>query len=190
MNLQQLAGILIIIGFVQSVIAMFTAPRLYQEPNIETRVAIVAANRGRWIISQIFFASGAVTTTAGFLLLTVHLAGLQGHWLIYPAFIIYALGALAGVLFVYRQTFDPARYWNYPGPIPMIVANVVLTLIGFFLYGIVFLQGEFPEWLGYLTVSSAFVFAIAGVAFKIPAFFVDVLAGLIILVQGVVFLQL
>jgi hypothetical protein len=60
MNMLKLAGVLLVVGFVLYLIAMFVAPRLYQEPDIGKHVAIIAANQTRWNVSQLFFALGLI----------------------------------------------------------------------------------------------------------------------------------
>ena len=156
MSLEKIAGITIILGVAIYVLAMFVSPRLYQEPNLSKRMSIVDGKRFRWYISQIMFALGIALPALGFLLLTRH-HGIQGHWSIYAGASSFTLGALLGVIFVYRQTFDPLQYWKKSQPSWLIVGAVLLILIGLFLCGVAFVNTDYPSWAGYIAIVSAVI---------------------------------
>lgn len=190
MSLERIAGIVIIVGVVLYIIAGCVSPRLYQEPDISQRVSIIEASRTRWNLSQLFFGLGIGLPAVGFLLLTLHLHGIQRQWLIYAGAAAFVLGALSGVIFVYRQTSDPVQYWASIQPSALIIGAVVLTLAGLLLYGVVFLQGDFPNWLGYVAVGAAVVLLAAFLVTRgITGFVVASLSYLVTLIVGVVLVR-
>jgi peptidoglycan/LPS O-acetylase OafA/YrhL len=190
LGLQKTAGIAIILGVVVYVLAMFVSPRLYQEPDIGGRVNIIEENRSRWNISQVMFALGMGVTALGFLLLTLHLHGVHRQWTIYGGAASFIVGALLGVIFVYRQTFDPVQYWESARPSALIVGAVVLTLAGLLLYGIVFLQNDFPNWSGYIAVGAAVVLLVAFLLTRgTTGFVVASLSYLVTLIVGIILVR-
>jgi hypothetical protein len=189
MNLEQIAGVLILIGAALFVIAMLISPPLYQEPDIDKREQIVKARRGRWNVSQIFFGLGVLVPAIGFLLLTIHLHRSQSHWSIYPGMAALLTGAVAGTAFVYLQTLDPGRYWRHSGPVALIVVYVVLTLGALIFYGIAFGQADLPNWLGPLVIGTAgvllaafFVTRAAAFALVVVSYFVYIAIGIVLVI--------
>ena len=145
------------------------------------------ANRGRWNISQLLFGLGILLPAAGFLLLSLHLQGIQSSLLIDAAAAAFILGALAGALFVYQQTFDPLKYWQSAQTPVLITTYVILTLAGLLLYGVVFLQGAFPVWTGYLAVAAAVLLLLAYLISRGRAdFAIASLTYFVVLVMGIV----
>jgi hypothetical protein len=91
------------------------------------------------------------------------------------------------VIFIYRQTLDPGAYWRIVGPIPLIVAYIVLTLAGLSFYGIAFRQGGLPDWMGYLMLVSSVILMAAFLALRGGgAFFLSVLIYAITFAAGIV----
>lgn len=190
MSLERIAGLVIMVGVVLYIVAMFVSPRLYQEPDINQRVSIIEANRTRWNVSQLLFGLGIGLPAVGFLLLTLHLHDIQRQWAIYAGAAAFILGALSGVIFVFRQTSDPVQYWASTQPSALIVGAVVLTLAGLLLYGVVFIQGGFPKWLGYVAVAAAVVLLAAFLVTRgTTGFVVASLSYLIILIVGIVLVR-
>lgn len=191
MNQVKVASLLLMAGLVLYFIAGVVAPRLYQEPNINIRVEKVSNNPIRWNVSQVFFALGIMLPAIGFLLLAAQLRGTQRSWLVYLGAAAFMAGAMIGTLFVYRQTLDPAKYWESTGPIPLIVAYMVLTLTGLLFYGIAYLQNNFPGWLGYLIVgSSVIILAVFLIMRGGGAFVLSILIYIVAFVAGVVLWRL
>lgn len=187
MSLERTAGLVIIVGVVLYIIAGIVSRRLYQEPDISQRVSIIEVNRAHWDVSQLFFGLGIGLPAVGFLLLAFHLHGVQRQWLIYAGASAFILGALSGVIFIYRQTSDPVQYWASTQPSALIIGPVVMTLVGLLLYGVVFLQGGFPDWLGYIAVGAAVVLLAAFLVTRgTTGFVVASLSYLVTLIVGVV----
>ena len=56
MNQGQLAGYLLVIGFVSIIIASVVGPpRLYQEPDIDRQLEMIADHSASWVASNLFF---------------------------------------------------------------------------------------------------------------------------------------
>jgi hypothetical protein len=188
MNLQQASGIVISSGFILYVIAGVVAPGLYGDENIANRLAIIAANQVRWNLSQLFFALGLGVPAAGFLLLALSQRDERATWLYYLGAASYGGGSLIGMVLVYRQTLDPAAFWE-GGQLPLFIAIMLLLLsAGLFCFGLAMLQGDnLPNWLGYLLTGSAVIFLIATLVLRGEGgFFISVALLLITFIAGIV----
>ncbi len=188
MNMQQISGIVISTGFVLYVAAMLVAPQLYQEAVIANRLAIIAANQARWNLSQLFFGLGIGLPAIGFLLLTISQRTAQAAWLFYLGAAVFVAGAAIGMWLVYRQTLDPAAFWEGT-QIPLIIGYgyLLLTMAGLLCLGLAMLFSGFPNWLGYLMAGSAAVFLIVGLVLRGQGgFFISILAYLVTFVAGIV----
>ncbi|HZD57127.1 MAG TPA: hypothetical protein VE136_10415 [Anaerolineales bacterium] len=188
MDTQRLSGIIISSGFVLYVLAMLAAPQLYQESVIANRLAIIAANRIRWNVSQLFFALGMGVPAAGFLLFGISQRIEKTAWLLYLGMGTLVAGAAIGMWLIYRQTLDPAAFWE-GAQIPLIIGYgyLLLTSIGLLCFGIAILQGGFPTWLGYLMAGSAVTFSIAVLALRGGGgFFISILIYLVAFIAGIV----
>jgi hypothetical protein len=88
----------------------------------------------------------------------------------------------------YRQTLDPAAFWEGT-QIPLIIdyGFLLLTLAGMLCLGAAMLQGGFPNWMGYLMLGSAIVFLIATLITRGEGgFFISMFAYLVTFVGGIV----
>jgi hypothetical protein len=188
MTYEQLAGLFFIFGFISYLAAAFTAPRLYQESDISVREEILANNRGRWIVSQLFFALAILFPAFGFLLLSIYLWGDANALLLSVGAVAITVGGVLGILFVTKQTTDPVRYWSETRPSPLLSRYLVLTLAAGILYGIVLVQESYPVWLGWLILGYSVIAAFAFVLFKVPVFWLASLFNIVSLVVGIVLL--
>jgi len=188
MNLQQTSGIVISAGFVLYLAAMVVAPQLYNTEDISQRMAIIAANQTRWNVSQLLFALGAGVPAIGFLLLALSRQGAPSGWLYWLGAAVFAGGSGIGVWLVHRQTLDPAAFWEGT-QIPLLIGYgfLALTLAGMLGLVIAMLQGDFPNWLGYLVAGSAVAFLIVTLVTRGEGgFFISVLAYLVTFLAGIV----
>lgn len=193
MNLQSFSGIVLTSGFVLWVLAMASAPKLYQTEDITSRIAIIAANQARWNLSQLFFALGGGVPAGGFLLLAISQRAAPAAWLYFLGAAAFAAGSVIEMWLVYRQTQDPAAFWE-GAQIPNIIGYgfLALTLVGILGLGLAMLQGGFPNWVGYLMAGSAAIFLIAipilgaerGFWLAVLAYLVASVAGIVIWRQG------
>lgn len=191
MNMLRISGIVISAGFVLYVAAMVVSPRLYQEPVIANRVAIIAEKHTRWIVSQLFFGLGMALPAAGILLLAISQRDTPIAWLYYLGAAFFAAGSLIGMWLVYRQTLDPVAFWEGV-QIPLIIGYgfLLLTLVGMLCVGIAMLQGGFPSWVGYMLAGSAVIFMVAMLFSRGEGgFFISVLIYLVYFIAGIVILR-
>ncbi len=188
MAMQRIAGFFIIAGFAFFVMGMFTAPaNVYEGKDIDARLQIVANNQSRWILSKVFDGLALVVPAFGFLFLTVYLWGRQSTWPLAIGVAAFILVALLGAVYVYRLTVDPGTYWQSSSPSPLAVAAVLSLSLGILLFGIAFLQGTFPNWLGYLSVGASVLGIVGLVVFSSASpFYVTADLYIVILVQGIV----
>lgn len=170
MSQQQLAGLLLVAGFVFVLVASFVGPpRLYQERESETRLEIIANHPTRWATSNLFFALGGLVTAGGLALFALQLRGSVSSWLLGLAAAAYILGAIVWAIFMYQRTVDPASLFTSYAFSPLTVALVVLSVTGLLLYGIIFLKAGYPGWLGVGTIAGMAL--IGGVALLFPSQF-------------------
>jgi hypothetical protein len=191
MNLQKISGILITSGFTLFVVgALLSPPGLYQESDIAVRVAVVNANQSSWIASQVVSGVSMVVFAVGFLYLSLHLKGKHPRWMLKVAASAMLVGAVSGVIYLFQYTPDPASVWNSVRAIPSIIAAMLFTVLGSLLYGLVFLRGDTPSWLGYLMLGAAAVstgiFVAGGGA---VAFFAIAIVYIAALIAGIVLLR-
>lgn len=192
MNLQRLAGILMIVGFALVIIGSIVGPQIYQETDNAVRLNLIANDQTGWFISNLSFALGAVVTAIGFLLISLHLRGSVSVWLLYLAAAVFISGSVLWVIFLYERATDPAAYIEIDSlMITLIYTFFWLTEAGLLLYGIVFLRGSYPNWLGY--VSIVFVGLLGGAALIFGSQFFEFLPpqifNLLTLVIGIVALR-
>jgi len=113
MDQEQLAGYLLIAGFVSVLIASFVGPpKLYQEPDVNRQLELVAAHSASWLVSNLFFGLAALVTAGGLALFSLHLRGSVNGWLVGLGAAAYMLGALAYAVFLYWRTVDPAALFS------------------------------------------------------------------------------
>lgn len=170
MNMQMLAGVLLILGFVFVLVASIVGPpRLYQEPESEVRLEIIANYPTRWAASNLFFALGALVTAGGLALIALQLRGSVSPWLLGLGAAAYLLGAIVWAIFMFQRTVNPASLFTSYAFSPLTVALVWLSVTGLLLYGILFLQAGYPGWLGVGTIAGMAL--IGGAALLFPAQF-------------------
>ena len=192
MNLKQTSGIAMLMGF--GLIATgfaLSPPNLYQESDMAVQLQIIITEFARFAASQVASGAGIVMTTIGYVLLTVDLRGRQNAVLIYTGAAAFILASVAVMVIVYQSLVDPASFLerasseNASSSL-LDAAFTWPTIAGHFLYGIVYLRGDFPKWLGYLAVGSAALATLA-VIFITP--FVAEVLFLLPLVTGIVLVR-
>lgn len=167
MDFQQIAGIALIAGFILILVASFVGPpRLYQEPESETRLQIIADYPTRWVASNALFALGGLITAVGFLLFSLQLRGSVSAWWFGSSAATYTLGAILWAIFMYQRTVNPASLFTSYAFSPLTIALFGFLVLGLLLYGIVFLLADYPGWLG--IVSIAGMVLIGGIALLFP----------------------
>ncbi|HEX6306408.1 MAG TPA: hypothetical protein VFZ76_19565 [Anaerolineales bacterium] len=192
MNQGQLAGFLLIAGFVSILIAsMVGPPRLYQEPESETRLQIIANHPTRWAAANLFFALGGLVTAGGLTFFSLGLRGSVNMWLVGLSAVAYILGAIIWAAFMYQRTVNPASLFTSYAFSPLTVALLGLIVIGLLLYGVVFLQAGYPGWLGIGMIAGMAL--IGGAALLFPTRFFEAFPPQVLylftLIAGIVMLR-
>jgi hypothetical protein len=171
LDLEKTAGVLMIVGFVLVVIASLVGPsEVYTAPDNETRLEIIAHNEGRWMATNLVWAAASLVTAIGLILLTIGLRGSQSPWLLYAGAASFVVGAVAWAIFLYQRIGDPAGNLYTTPPAPLSLVFAWATIAGLALYGAAFLQGSYPNWLGYgLLVAMSLL--TAGLVFFFDSFY-------------------
>jgi hypothetical protein len=150
MDLLQSAGVSMIVGFILVVIASLVGlNEVYTAPDSDTRLEIISQNKGRWAATNIFWIAASLVTAVGLLLLTLGLRDSQSPWLLYAGAAAFIVGAVAWAIFLYQRIGDPAGNLYTTPPAPLSLVSAWATIFALGLYGAAFLQGSFPNWLGY-----------------------------------------
>ena len=171
MDMQFLSGILLIVGFVLVMIASVTdPPGIYGKIDSAARLQIIANHQTRWLAANIVWALAGPVTAVGLLLFSIHLQGSQSAWLLNLAAATAVSGAVALVVYLYVRTSDPAAYFESSSPSPWIIAWFWLTSAALILYGVVFLQGGYPNWLGYGIIAIVGLLGVAALVFRAKFF--------------------
>ena len=174
MGLERTAGIVIIIGSILFFFATIPLGQVFREPSSQKRLELIEDNPTRWLVSQVSFSIGALVAAVGFVLFSLHIGAGQSRWLTYLAASSFLVGAILWSIYVYLRTVNPEVYMAAGAISWTGLAYFVLTELAIFLYGIVFLRSDYPNWLGYLTIGFAAIFLIAAMisrAVLIPLFF-------------------
>jgi hypothetical protein len=189
MGIEALAGTVLILGFAFWMLAMILSPpNLYREPDLHKRAAIIERHLRRWYISQVCFGLGMLGIGLGFLLLAPSEIAAAAPWAGYIAGLALLIAGAIGAAAVYRQTFDPVGFWSGPNSVAERVAGVgllVLTMGGLAVWGLLFIGGFQPAWIGTLMTASAILCSVIYAATRGGgAFFLISFAYLVSLVAG------
>lgn len=189
MNLLQMAGILLILGFALVLIASFVGPNgVYTAPDNATRMEIIAQNQGRWKATNLIWAFGSLATASGMLLITLGLRNDGNTILLYLAATVFSIGSVAWAVYAFQRIGDPEGNLYTTPPAPQSLVFAYATIVGLALYGLAFLLGSYPNWLGY-TLLVAMGLLTTGLIFffdRIYAFFPPQFFNLLTLIIGIV----
>ena len=189
MDLENSAGIAMIVGFALVVIASLIGPNeVYSATDTETRLEIIAENEGRWTATNLIWAVASLVTAAGMLMLTLALRGRDNPWLLYMGALAFLVGAVAWAVYLYQRVGDPAGnlYTTPPAPLSLVFAWATIAALA--LYGLAFVLGSYPNWLGYVLLVSMGLLAAGLVMFfdAVYASFPPQVFYLLTLVIGIV----
>lgn len=155
MNLQQMAGILLIVGFISVLVASLVGPNaVYTAPDGATWLEIIVKNEGRWKATNLIWGGGWLVTASGMLLLTLGMRKETNSWLLYLAAAVFIIGAVTWTIYTYQRIGDPAGNLYTIPPAPLSLVFAYATIAGLALYGLAFLLGSYPDWLGYVLLVS------------------------------------
>jgi hypothetical protein len=151
--MEKSAGIVMIVGFAMVLLASLIGPnQVYSAPDAETRLEIIANNRGRWAATNLVWAIASLVTAVGMVMLTLALRESESPWLLYAGALAFLIGAVAWALYLYQRIGDPAGnlYTTPPAPLSLVFAWATLAALA--LYGLAFILGSYPNWLGYVLI--------------------------------------
>lgn len=192
MDTETIAGVLLIVGFALVLIASVVAPtKVYRAPDNEARLEIIARNQTRWAATNLIWAVASLVTATGLAMLTLHLRASQSPWLLYAATVAFVVGAVAWAIYLYQRIADPAGNLYTTPPPPLSLLFAWATIVGLGLYGVAFLVGSYPDWLGYILLVAMGILT-AGMVFFFEAFYASFppqLFYLLTLLVGIVALR-
>ncbi|MFQ5944132.1 MAG: hypothetical protein ACE5JF_11315 [Anaerolineales bacterium] len=172
MDTQRLSAILLIAGSAVMILAFpIGLSGVYQIQDLDERVRIIEEHKSRWYVSQSLIAISALLTAFGFAVLASNLRTLGSAWIPIVGAAALVIAAISAEIFIYRQTIDPLSTYQgaYSG---MQMLYYWLSVPGFLLFGVAFLQAGLPAWLGYVTTGASLVFGIfmlvSGAGFLTP----------------------
>jgi hypothetical protein len=190
MDIQRLAGIVMIVGFVVFWAGnVYSPPGVYGETAVAARLEVVAQNPVRWAISQGMGGLGIVVMLLGLILWSIPLRGQHSSWLAVLPAVINMLAAILITVYLYQYITAPAFIWESAQPSLLLQAATALTLVAGLLYGLLFLQAGLPVWLGYVVIGYAVIATAALFLFNPPAFYLISLYGFIVLAAGIVLVR-
>jgi drug/metabolite transporter (DMT)-like permease len=192
MSMESVAGAVLIFSFLLVIVASMIGPNeVYRAPDSKTRLDIIARNQGRWRSTNLVWGIASVLSGLGLVLLTLALRPIQVPWLLDTGAVIYVVGAVCWAIYTYQRSGNPEGnlYTMSPPRLAMIFAWS--TMAGLALYGAAFLQGDYPNWLGFTLVGSMGLLAAAFVFFfdTVYRMFPPQVFGLLTLLIGIVALR-
>jgi hypothetical protein len=167
--------------------AVLSPPGIYGEPDIGARLETIAAHQTRWFASQAVSGLALALAPVGYVLLALHFRQGGGGTLGAFAAGCILVGSLIGEVYLYRFAVDPGTYWERSSA--LLQAAVWLTIAGSFLFGLIFLQGGLPAWIGYITLLASASSAIVYLFANVPSFFLVSLLYLVAMLIGIVVLR-
>jgi hypothetical protein len=192
MNAAQIAGFMLIAGFVFVLVASTTGPPgLYMEPDLDRRLELVTTHVASWAASNLFFGLAALLTAVGLSLFSLHIWETVNPWSAGVGTAAYILGALAYAVFLGRRTVDLAALLGDYTFSPQTAILLASLVIGLLLYGVVILQAGYPGWPGWGFIAGTVVIGGAALFFPAPFFqsFPPQLLYLSTLVAGIVLVR-
>ena len=188
MSLLLPAGILAIVGSILFLLTpMFTSRGLY-EMTAEKRMEYVEANPGPIRLQNILLSLGGFLPAVGYLLWTLTFREQGALWMHVLGAASLLVGAVLLAVYFYQLYRDPKTYYQakkvtWPGK-----AYFVLIELAFILYGVLFIQTDFPNWLGFLSIAVAvgmlvWLLVVSWIDLPPqPLFLVTLIAGIVFLV--------
>ncbi len=160
-SLQKMSGIMIILGSVLFLIAAFLPiSRVFPEPSAVRKLEIIRDAPNAWLVTQIFFALGAMVTVIGIALVAYRFRDQSFTVLMQASVAVLLLGALLWIWHVYARTVDPAAFAEGALPAWPLVLYFLLTPAGLAVFGVALLRSALPQWVGWLMIGSMVLFLV------------------------------
>jgi hypothetical protein len=170
MNKQRLAGILLIAGILVLIVGgwIFPTPNLYQETDIDARMRIVEEYKPNYTYFQIVGIISVTVVAVGYVYLMVYMQGEETARLTKFATAAIVIATIFIVIFYFSCMSNPRLSLDRTGREGTVFAYASegftwFMILAYFLYGTVFLRGDFSKWLAYFTLG--FTFIILGMTF-------------------------
>jgi hypothetical protein len=167
MNTIRTGGIVLSIGSLLFLVAAFMpVSRVFVLRSAEQQLAVIAADRSGWQVSQFLFGSGATIAWVGMAMLAYRLK--KKNRSAFPLLAVAASGAglVFWIVYLYLRTISPENFVHdlYPGW--LFPAYSFLTLLAIFVLGMQMYRLKFPPWLSLFTMISALLLALAFLLLK------------------------
>ena len=173
MNLQRIAAITLIIGFVLVIAASLSFPgKVYQETDVDRRLALLAESMSAWRLTNVLFALSGIVTAVGLAMLSAHLQKNNSLALLWIGAGAFALGALAYVIYSVERTVDPASFFKQNPITPIALAAFWLFTGALAVYGAAFVTGSAPNWLGIVDLVFAALMVAGAAILRYDFFFI------------------
>jgi len=145
-------GMITVIGSILYIFAAAPMSRIYGGRDADAVVAEIQAHWRAYVVSQTMFGAGSVVTGVGTALMAVRFAEASGPLLPVVGALSMLGGGVLWALISYDRTLDFERFFREYGSFGWrAVAWLALTGIGLAIYGFIFLDAGFPEWVAYGT---------------------------------------
>ena len=186
-DMERVAGIVLLVGSVLFCVAAFSPiSRVYAERDAEKRIEIIEAGPGQWTLSQLLFALGATIAVIGLSLAAYHLRSSSAALAAYVGVVLLIIGVVFWDWHLYVRIVDPEGFAR--GTIlrwPFVVYSI-LTQFGLIAFGVAYLGGGYPRWLGWTTIAATGALFILLLIFKdMPPFvyyIITILAGVVMVI--------
>lgn len=168
LELAQVTATILIAGSVLFLVGAFLpVARIYVVPSPAEKLAIIGASPGMWRAHLFGMSSGSAVTAVGLTVLVSQLGPPPS------ATVLGILGAVvlvAGTSFwqrhLYLRVVDLQGFVSDTSPGWHFVAFTALMHVGLLLYGIAFLVGAMPTWLGVMTIGGVALTGTATAIFR------------------------
>jgi len=189
MSMENTAGAVLIFSFLLVIVASMIGPNeVYQAPDSASRLEVISQNQGRWRSTNLVWAGASVLSGVGLVLVTLALRRTQTPWLLDAGAVIQMVGAASWAIYAYQRIGNPeGNLYTMPPP-RLLMLFAWSTIAGLALYGAAFLQGTYPNWLGFTLLGSMGLLAVGFVFFfdTVYRMFPPQFFGLLTLLIGIV----
>ena len=181
MSLHKIDGIILICGSIFFLIAAFSpiSWAVFPESDPAKKLELITNGMTSWIVTQTFFALGAIITALGLSVTAYHLRGFTTSGLVVFVIIAVVLGASLWSWSMYQRMVDPATFTSGTPLAWQFMAYSLLTQFGLVAMGVINLQSGLPNWVGWLYIGGGILFFVGYLVFKDMPPFVYYLVTLI-----------
>lgn len=173
MDAIRFAGIAIILGVVVFWVGnLYSPPGIYQETNTALRLEAVNRHPTRWAVSQGLGGVGITIILFGLLLYGLQQTKDHALWLTYLPAALNLVAVILAFTWLYSYITDPGPIFDGRGRGILLSISAVLMLLAAILYGLLFIDGSFPAWIGYLTIGYSIIALVAMLIVRPPVFIV------------------